>query len=65
MRRIILALMAAATLGGCYYEPAPTPPYPYAYAPGYYGYPGYYYAPYPAYYGPPVYGGVFVRGHWR
>jgi len=65
MSRIILALIAATVLGGCYYEPPPPPPpYPYAYAPGYYAYPGYY-APYPAYYGPPVYGGVYFRGHWR
>jgi hypothetical protein len=66
MRRMILALMAAAALGGCYYEPAPPPypyAYPYAYAPGYYAYPGYYYPGY--YYGPPAYGGVYVRGRWH
>jgi len=65
MRRIILALMATAALGGCYYEPPPPAPYPYAYAPGYYASPGYY-APYPGYYyPPPAYGGVYVRGRWR
>lgn len=49
-RVLLVALILAASLGGCYYGPAPGY---YGYAPGYY--PGYYY-------GPTVSGTVIYRG---
>ncbi len=57
LRLSLVALILAASLGGCYYGPAPgygyyAPGYGY-YAPGYY--PGYYY-------GPTVSGTVIYRG---
>ncbi len=53
LRLSLVALILAASLGGCYYAPAPG--YGYGYAPGYY-YPGSYY------YGPTVSGTVIYRG---
>ncbi len=50
LRLSLVALILAASLGGCYYGPAPGYGY---YAPGYY--PGYYY-------GPTVSGTVIYRG---
>ena len=50
-RVLLVALILAASLAGCYYGPAPGY---YGYAPGYY--PGYYY-------GPTVSGTVIYRGH--
>jgi hypothetical protein len=55
MKTLILALLAAATLGGCVVAPA----YPDA---AYYPAPGYYYGPSVGfYYG----GGYYHHRHWR
>jgi hypothetical protein len=56
MKRILLAVIAAAGLGGCYADVAP-------YAPAYYGQPGYV-APAPVY--STTYGGAYVApGYYR